>query len=85
MSEIEEQFRILKLCHIDPIAGHLGEKKTISRISKQFVWTGIVKDVKQMDQVYIMIIVIPIIPISYYYNPMQIYLLVLYAKRLMGK
>ena len=44
----DEQMRILRSCHIDPTAGHLGEKKTIAKISERFCWTGIVKDAKQM-------------------------------------
>ena len=43
---------MLTSCHIDPTAGHLGEKKTISRISERFFWTGIVKDAKQMVHNY---------------------------------
>ena len=40
--------RIMRSCHIDPTAGHLGEKKTIAKISERFSWTEIVKDAKQM-------------------------------------
>ena len=32
--------QILRSCHIDTTAGHLGEKKTVSRISERFIWTG---------------------------------------------
>ena len=48
----DEQMRILRSFHIDPTAGHLREKKTISRISERFIWTGIVKDAKQMVLVH---------------------------------
>ena len=51
--ERDEQLRIVKACHIDPTAGHLGEKKTVSRISERFFWTGIVKDSKQMVHINI--------------------------------
>ena len=44
----EEQVKILRSCHMDPTSGHLGMKKTVSRISERFWWRGIVKDVKEM-------------------------------------
>ena len=44
----EEQVKILKACHIDPTAGHMGIKKTVHRITERFIWPGIVKDVKEM-------------------------------------
>lgn len=43
-----EQLRILKACHMDLTAGHMGIKKTINRITERFLWTGIVADVKKM-------------------------------------
>lgn len=43
-----EQLKILKACHKDPTAGHMGIKKTINRISERFFWLGIVADVKRM-------------------------------------
>ena len=39
----EEQLKILKARHFDPTAGHMGEKKTIGRITERFIWSGIVK------------------------------------------
>ena len=33
---------------MDPTGGHMGERKTISKISERFMWNGIVKDVKNM-------------------------------------
>ena len=44
----DEQLNILRACHMDPTAGHLGVKKTVCRISERFMWKGIVKDVKSM-------------------------------------
>ena len=44
----EEQIKILAACHSDPTAGHMGEKQTIPRITKRYMWSGIVRDVKEM-------------------------------------
>ena len=44
----EEQLKLLRECHIDPTSGHLGEKKTVNRITERFMWPGIVKDVKEV-------------------------------------
>ena len=43
-----EQLKILEACHFDPTAGHMGEKKTIARITERFIWSGVVNDVKEM-------------------------------------
>ena len=48
LSTRKEQLDILKACHIDPTAGHFGVKKTSACISERFLWTGIVKDTKEM-------------------------------------
>ena len=48
IGDASEQQKILQACHIDTTAGHMGEKKTIARISERFVWPGVVKAVKQM-------------------------------------
>ena len=32
-------------CHVDPTSGHMGVKRTLSRISEKFIWPGMVKDV----------------------------------------
>ena len=37
---------ILQLCHDTISAGHLGEKKTLDRIKRSFLWYGMAKDVK---------------------------------------
>ena len=47
----DEQLKIVKACHTDPSGGHLGEKKTLSKVSERFKWLGIVKDVKKMVSV----------------------------------
>ena len=44
----EEQTRILKACHIDPTSGHMGIKKTVSRITERFLWPGVISDVKHL-------------------------------------
>ena len=43
-----EQLQILAACHLDPSAGHMGERRTIKRISERYMWRGIVKDVQEM-------------------------------------
>ena len=40
----KEQRRILKACHVDPMSGHMGVKRTLNRISERFIWPGMVKD-----------------------------------------
>ena len=40
----EEQKKILRACHVDQTSGHMGEKKTINRITERFMWNGIVKE-----------------------------------------
>ena len=40
----KEQRRILKVCHVDPMSGYMGGKRTLSRISERFIWPGMVKD-----------------------------------------
>ena len=41
----KEQRRIPKVCHVDPMSGHMGVKRTLNRISERFIWPGMVKDV----------------------------------------
>ena len=43
-----EQLKILEACHFEPTAGHMGEKRTIARITERFIWSGVVNDVKEM-------------------------------------
>ena len=47
----EEQLRILRACHVDPTAGHMGVNKTICKISERFMWKGIVNDVKNLVRI----------------------------------
>ena len=35
----EEWLKILRACHIDPTAGHMGIKRTTSRVSERFMWS----------------------------------------------
>ena len=44
----DEQGKILKACHVDPTAGHMGVKKTANKITERFMWSGIIKDVKHL-------------------------------------
>ena len=39
--------KVLEVAHDIPMAGHLGRKKTLSRILQRFFWPGISHDVKQ--------------------------------------
>jgi len=39
--------KIMNLGHDIPMAGHLGYKKTLSRIKQHFVWPGMTKDVRE--------------------------------------
>ena len=48
IGDCNEQQKILWACHIHATAGHMEEKKTIAWVSEHFVWTGVVKVVKQM-------------------------------------
>ena len=43
-----EQHRILRACHSDPTAGHLGFRKTLARIAERFAWKGMVKDCQEL-------------------------------------
>ena len=44
----EEQQRIIKFkaCHSDATSGHLGFKKTMSRVTERFTWYGMTKDIE---------------------------------------
>ena len=42
----DEQQNISRSCHVDPTSGHLGIKKTLSRITERFMWPGVSKDVE---------------------------------------
>ena len=42
----EEQQRIIKVCHSDATSGHLGFKKTMSRVTERFTWYGMTKDIE---------------------------------------
>ena len=44
----DEQKRILQACHLDPTSGHMGVKRTLSRITERFMWLGVAKDVQKL-------------------------------------
>ena len=44
----EKPPRTAEACHFDPSAGHMGEKRTIARITERLIWSGVVNDVKEM-------------------------------------
>ena len=44
----DEQMRILRACHVDATAGHMGKTRTIYKIKERFMWHGMVKDVKDL-------------------------------------
>ena len=44
----EEQQRIIKACHSDVTSGHLGYKKTMSRVTERFTWYGMTKDIEEV-------------------------------------
>ena len=39
---------LIKACHVDATAGHMGIKKTVSKITEHFMWPGVIKDVKDL-------------------------------------
>ena len=44
----QERKKILESCHKHPTSGHMGWKRTLSRITERFIWPGITKDVKKL-------------------------------------
>ncbi|XP_044317448.1 uncharacterized protein K02A2.6-like [Drosophila rhopaloa] len=42
--------RVLRECHDAPTAGHLGVRKTISRLSQRYFWPGMFRDAKRYVQ-----------------------------------
>ena len=49
-------------CYVDPTSGHLGIKKTLSRITERFMWPGVSKDVellvsKHLKRVWYVIVI----------------------------
>ena len=44
----DERIRILKDCHMHPTSGHMGVKRTLSRITDRFMWPGVARDVEQL-------------------------------------
>ena len=48
VKDVEERKKILEACHSDTMSGHLGLKKTITRINQRVFWPGLVKDVHEL-------------------------------------
>ena len=44
----KEKKKILRGCHVDPTAGHMGRERTYNRLKERFMWTGMYKDVKEL-------------------------------------
>ena len=42
-----QRVQILKACHSDGTAGHLGRTKTFYKVSQRYYWPGIFNDVEQ--------------------------------------
>jgi len=42
--------RVLQECHDAPTAGHLGVRKTVSRLSQRYFWPGMFRDAKRYVQ-----------------------------------
>ena len=49
--EKQEQLRILESCHRHPTSGHMGSKRTLTRITERFMWPGVSKDVYHLVSV----------------------------------
>ena len=44
----DKRIRILKDCHMHPTSGHMGVKRTLSRIIDRFMWAGVTRYVEQL-------------------------------------
>ena len=44
----QKKMRIVTCCHSDITSGHLGIAKTVARIKEQYMWKGIIQDVKDL-------------------------------------
>ena len=44
----DEKQKILDSCRTHPTSGHLGVRRTLSRITERFMWAGVTKDVIRM-------------------------------------
>ena len=62
----DERTKILKACHVDATAGHMGIKKTVSKITERFMWPGVIKDVKNLVCCLLLINVTIIIRLCFY-------------------
>ena len=48
VTDKKERLRIVQPCHSDPTSGHLGIKKTLTRINERFIWPGITRNVHEV-------------------------------------
>ena len=48
VTAVEDQRRILELCHSDPTSGHFGTTKMWRRVPERFYWRGMSKQVKEL-------------------------------------
>ena len=48
ITDQKERQKSLLSCHRHPTSGHLGVRRTLSRITERFMWTGVTKDVMRM-------------------------------------
>ena len=46
-----ERIRIVKSCHEHSTSGHLGMKRTLSRITDRYMWPGVSKDVYSLVKI----------------------------------
>ena len=46
-----QQVQIIKACHSDPAAGHLGRTRTFYKASERYYWPGIYNQVSQFVSV----------------------------------
>ena len=51
----EEQTRIVLACHTDPTSGHLGYRKTLTRVNDRFTWKGVVRDCQELVSIVSML------------------------------
>ena len=48
ITSLDERRKILISYHKHPTSGHMGVRKTLSRITEQFMWPGVTKDMMEM-------------------------------------
>ena len=48
IQSIDERRKVLRACHVDATAGHMGKNRTMYKIKEKYMWHGLVKDVLEM-------------------------------------